>query len=215
MRNTIPATVIGPAIALAVAMLLTAGPGHATPPPDAVFPGLIDVVDVAADDVLNIRAEPHAGAPIIGTLPPDAAGIEVIESRDGWLRVTRPETSGWVSARFARMHPGLWQADALPAGLVCHGTEPFWSLTLAGGAARFASPQSVEDYGDARVLSPFDAAENPRRAITAQGLTALITPAPALCSDGMSDALYALDADLILGTGAGSRYLRGCCSIGR
>src|SRR5690606_38084743 len=36
---------------LALALTLLAAPGHATP--EAIFPGLIDVTGVAADDVLN------------------------------------------------------------------------------------------------------------------------------------------------------------------
>lgn len=198
---------------LALALILLAAPGHATP--EAIFPGLIDVTGVAADDVLNIRAAPNARAPILATLAPDAAGIEVVEASDGWLRVVRPEGSGWISDRFATMRTGLWQQDAVPAGLVCHGTEPFWSLVLEDGAAQFSTPESVLRHEAARVLGPYDWAENPRRALRAEGLVALISPAPRLCSDGMSDALFGLDADVILGSGEDMRYLRGCCSIGR
>ncbi len=199
--------------ALALALTLLAAPGHATP--EAIFPGLIDVTGVAADDVLNIRAEPNAGAAILGTLAPDAAGVEVVEARDGWLRVAMPEASGWISDRFATMRTGLWQQDAVPAGLVCHGTEPFWSLTLDGGAAQFSTPESAVRHEGLRIFGPSDWMENPRRALRAEGLMALISPAPALCSDGMSDALFGLDVDVVVGEGEAARYLRGCCSIGR
>lgn len=202
-----------PALALALALTLLAAPGHATP--EAIFPGLIDVTGVAAGDVLNIRAEPGANATIIGTLAPDASGIEVVEARNGWLRVALPEASGWISGRFATMRTGLWQQDALPAGLVCHGTEPFWSLVPDKGAAQFSTPDGARRHEGLRVFGPADWAENPRRAIRADGLMALISPAPRLCSDGMSDALFGLDADVVVGEGAQARYLRGCCSIGR
>ena len=199
--------------ALALALTLLAAPGHATP--EAIFPGLIDVTGVADDDVLNIRAQPNAGAAIIGTLAPDAAGVEVVETRDNWLRVTMPEASGWINGRFATMRTGLWQQDAVPAGLVCHGTEPFWSLALDGTAAQFSTPESATRHEGLRIFGPSDWMENPRRAIRAEGLMALIAPAPALCSDGMSDALFGLDVDVIVGSGEDARYLRGCCSLGR
>lgn len=194
---------------LAIPALLAASPAHARP--DPIFPGLVDVVGVAADDALNIRAAPNARAPIIGTLPHDATAIEVIEARAGWLRVNRSGVSGWVNGRFAQMRPGIWQDDALPAGLICHGVEPFWSLSLNEGAALFTTPQSIHHHGDARVLGPEFGVESPRRAILAQDLVAVI--APALCSDGMSDATFGLEVDLVLGTRANARYLRGCCSI--
>lgn len=200
-------------LALPLALALLATPGHAAP--EATFPGLADVTGVAADDVLNIRAEPSASAAIIGSFAPDAAGIEVVETRNGWLRVALPETSGWISGRFATMRRDLWQPDAVPAGLACHGTEPFWSLTLDGAAAQFSTPAAATRHEGLRIFSPFDGAENPRRAITADGLVALVTPAPQLCSDGMSDARFGLDVDLVTGSGEDARYLRGCCSIGR
>lgn len=195
------------ALAAGLTLLLLAAPALA----EEMLPGLADVSGVAADDVLNIRARPNARAAIIGSFPPDAAGIEVIEARDGWLRIALPEASGWISARYARLRPGLWQPDAVPPGLACHGTEPFWGLTLDGNTARFTTPESATRHTGLRILSPEGAGATPHRALVAEGLVAMIAPAPALCSDGMSDALFGLEVGLVVG----ERHLRGCCSIGR
>jgi uncharacterized membrane protein len=54
---------------------------------------------------------------------------------------------------------------------------------------------------------------DPRRAVVADGLTAVI--APAACSDGMSDRAYGLEATVILGGGAQARMLTGCCALTR
>ena len=41
------------------------------------FPAAYAVTGVASNDVLNIRARPDAGSAIIGSLAPDATGVEV------------------------------------------------------------------------------------------------------------------------------------------
>ena len=194
------------ALAAALTLALLAAPAQA----EDMLPGLADVSGVATDDVLNIRARPSARAAIIGSFPADAAGIEVVEASDGWLRVALPEASGWISARYARLRPGLWQPDAVPPGLACHGTEPFWGLTLDGDTARFTTPETATRHEGLRILSPEGHAPAPHRALAAEGLVAMIAPAPALCSDGMSDALFGLEVGVVVGT----HHLRGCCSIG-
>lgn len=194
-----------------LALLVAAGPGHATP--EAIYPGLIDVTGVAVDDVLNIRSQPDAGSEIIGTLAPDAMGIEVIETRDNWLRVNSDGQSGWISARYATMRQGIWAQDRLPESFACYGTEPFWSLTPDGDQMRFSTPETVTDHDAVKVLSPSDWMENPRRVVVADALTALITPAAGLCSDGMSGARFGLDIDLVVGAGSGAAYRQGCCTL--
>lgn len=54
-----------------------------------IYPALHDVTGVAADDVLNIRSEPSASSPIIGTFSPFETDVEVVAlSPDGgWGRV--------------------------------------------------------------------------------------------------------------------------------
>lgn len=63
------------------------------------WPALYDVSGVASDDVLNIRAEPSADAPIIGTLAHDATNVEIIrDGENGWGLVNTDEgTAGYPS----------------------------------------------------------------------------------------------------------------------
>lgn len=199
-----------PRPALACLLALLALPAWAAPD---IFPSLVDVVDVRADDVLNIRAEPGTRGAIVGTLPPGATAIEVVGGQDGWLRVNAGEASGWISARYTRAREDVWQQGAVPATLSCYGTEPFWALGLDGDALRYSEPEGASRHEGLRILMPQGAAPGPERALLAQGVTALIAPAPGLCSDGMSDRLYGLDARLLIGEGEGTRLLQGCCSI--
>lgn len=43
----------------------------------------VDVTGVAADDVLNLRSEPRAGASLRGALSPTASGVEVERRTEG------------------------------------------------------------------------------------------------------------------------------------
>lgn len=193
---------------IAVALTLAlAGPAAATQ--EYILPTLFDVAGVAADDVLNIRAEPSADAPIIGTLAPDAIRIEVVEERRGWARVNTAERSGWVSSRYLNYRTDVWEDGALPSSFRCFGTEPFWSLSVDQGKAALSRPGETDAVRDATALST-GIFRDPTRAVTAGDMT--LTAVPQICSDGMSDRLYGLHALLVL-KGGEPRLLSGCCSI--
>ncbi len=88
---------------------------------EADGPDYFRVVDVAQDDVLNIRSEGNANAPILGTIPAGADGVKNLgctgglsfvdwqnatqEERDAaaktrWCRVSFDGTEGWAAGWF-------------------------------------------------------------------------------------------------------------------
>ena len=92
------------------------------------------VVDVASDDVLNIRSEPNANSQIIGEIPFDAELVEVSGvSADGkWSRVNAVEAVGWIRNRYlAPTMVEFLQDTSLPVGLVCQSEEPFSSIQIS------------------------------------------------------------------------------------
>lgn len=198
-------------LTLAFLAAMAASPVLATP--EAIFPGLIDVTGVASNDVLNIRAEPNAKAPVVGKLPPNAKGIEVIAVRNNWLRVNAGESSGWINGRFATTQRDLWKKDAVPANLRCMGTEPFWNFSVRNGEVLFSTPSSKATYSNAVVKSRFDWMESPERLISAENFTAVISDNPAICSDGMSDRGYRLDVDVAIRDQGNASWYKGCCMI--
>lgn len=176
------------------------------------FPALYAVTGVAADDVLNIRARPDARSPIIGSLAPDATGVEVIATRGNWALVNSEEGSGYASMRFLAREPGpAW--NALQSPLTCLGTEPFWSLEIdpQRGITRFLTPddqapasQPITDLWPAK----------PWARSAAVGLAdgmAVLTGAE--CSDGMSDRSYGIAVDIFRTGPAGGDRLSGCCLL--
>jgi hypothetical protein len=104
-------------------LALGTGMGAATALAEADGPDFYRVVDVAADDVLNIRAEPDVSAPKVGSIPPGADCIRNLGCRGGlsfeefttlndaekasrlkenprWCRIEYRGTTGWVAGRY-------------------------------------------------------------------------------------------------------------------
>ena len=182
--------------------------------PALATPTLYDVTGVSANDVLNIRAEPSARARIVGTLPANARGLEVVDTGpNGWLRIYDGTRTGWVNGRY------LVRAAAVAAPqLTCLGTEPFWSLTRFDNTLTYDTPEAAPRALTLR--AGLTDGLNPVRTqamIAGDGrgrLTAVLRSEQ--CSDGMSDEVYPLGVTVILdGSGQSSRLLTGCCRVGR
>jgi len=180
------------------------------------LPAHYDVSNVAPDDVLNIRQAPGTAASIIGKLGHKDTDIEVVafDEAGEWGQVNVGEMSGWVSLRFLTRQPGQID-DKLPTPLVCTGTEPFWTLDIAGGeTAQLSRPG--ETPVDVRMLDPVTASNRTDRyAIFGQGGDRVYTFIfhRDACSDGMSDRAYGMSVDLFLTEEKGVSYVTGCCSL--
>ena len=201
--------------ALLAVMVTLCGPASATEEP--IFPMLYNVHGVAADDSLNIRAQPDAQSEVIGALNHDARNIEVVEERDGWGRVNNGEQSGWVSMRFMAYPFNPWQENGTPELIRCFGTEPFWhaAVDLPEKEIRLVNLAEGEVVDVQAITSvvpgPY---RTPTRAILAHDFTLMMTPAQ--CSDGMSDQRYGIEAHLITDQTTATpmpRMLNGCCSV--
>ena len=183
------------------------------------WPSLYKVVGVVANDTLNVRAGPSAGSDIIGTLAPDATGVEVVGiSPDGkWAKVNSQDSSGWASIRFLSQEQ---EFDWPPPSLSCFGTEPFWSASfihsregnivkfhmMGTDEQEFQFPQvrrSANDPGRYSETAWPPQGTNPFNAIfSAQS-----------CNDGMSDRTYGISVDILVPTNRDWAHYSGCCSI--
>ncbi len=199
-------------IFFALIAVFLAGPALAT---QDAWPALFDVRGVAADDVLNIRAEPSASAPIIGSLAHDARGVEVIapNDRETWGRVNTMEGTGWVSLSFLERLPGQWDG-AFPEIAACFGTEPFWSVSRQFGEISLSRLDAPELRMEERWHTG-SVGRRDRFALRAESggilMTALIQKVE--CSDGMSERLYGLEIDAIFDGNDDPMLLSGCCSL--
>ena len=213
-RTGIPAIVARMGALLLAAGIFT-GPAAATQ--EYILPTLFDVAGVGPGDVLNIRATPSAKAEIIGAIPHDATGIEVVaqDPTGRWAQVNIAGRSGWVALRYLEYQVGVWESGELPEGLRCLGTEPFWALEPEGDRVVFSTPDAPDRELSLEAVLGTGIFRDPRRALIARGperrLTATIVPTA--CSDGMSDRAYGLETGIVLEGWEEPRLLVGCCSI--
>lgn len=173
------------------------------------LPARYDVTGVGADDVLNVRAAPTASAQKLGALDHDRTGVEVIAVEGGWGRVSIGDGSGWASLRYLARIPGQW-AGGLPDPRSCFGTEPFWALMIADDTLSLQRPDAA-DLDGAINRRATSANRTDRYLISGEldGARADLVLGRAECSDGMSDRLYGLTADLLFG----DALMSGCCSV--
>ncbi len=146
MRKTLAAALIAGMTCLAAAPALAEADG----------PDYFRVTGVAADDVLNIRAEPKAEAAKLGEIPPDGNGIgnlgcqgglsfaewqqataeerEAAEN-DRWCRIAFAGVEGWVAGRY------LAEGAAPAAAVEAPGHS--WRLVSLGGAIALGGAELV------------------------------------------------------------------------
>ena len=96
------------------------------------------VVDVAADDVLNVRAGPSAEDEIVGSLAHDVSGVVVTSAWDPpWWQVLLDDgTKGWVHSRYLAIDEA-WTANF--ESIPCAASDAPWgqsqvSPTPGGGS---------------------------------------------------------------------------------
>ena len=65
------------------------------------------VVAVEYDDVLNIRAGPSMGYPVVGEIPPSGRGVRLTGPCSGWCPISYNGASGWVFARHLAIEPAV------------------------------------------------------------------------------------------------------------
>jgi uncharacterized protein YraI len=70
------------------------------------------VVAVESDDVLNIRAGPSAGHPIVGEIPPTGRGVQLLGPCREWCPIRYNGASGWVSGRYLAVEPTVARSFA-------------------------------------------------------------------------------------------------------
>ena len=175
------------------------------------LPALYSVTGVAANDVLNIRAAPDPTSEIIGTLAPNATGVEVTAESDGWASVNAGERAGYVAARFLQpVGHAPWYRLEHP--ITCAGTEPFWTLQIDPQAqtATFLSAESEN-----QLFMPFQQSWRGEAWSTSAAISfgeGMVVLRREECSDHMSERSYGIQVDFFLNTGSGHR-ISGCCVL--
>ena len=86
------------------------------------------VVGVASNDVLNVRALPNSGSPILSEFQPNTPILDVFsESEDGkWFEVNAGEGTGWIRNKFVEeLEVSVFPGSNVPNQLTCFASEPY------------------------------------------------------------------------------------------
>ncbi|MEM6667137.1 MAG: hypothetical protein AAF638_12135, partial [Pseudomonadota bacterium] len=176
------------------------------------------VTGLNAGETLAVKRAASAGAQTIGTLRFNAAPVEVFETRDGFGRIVFQEANGWVPLSSLAVLPiGTVIGTKLPQGLMCVGTEPFWSAEIVGtDVVHFETAEGLRITHEITASGGFEARPNADFLwLEAEANHASMSVRRTLCSDGMSDRDYPMFVDLVLrGRLAGqdsASALTGCC----
>ena len=168
-------------------------------------PQYMAVTGIAEGAMLDVRAAPSAEAEIVGDIPPHATGIEVTATDPSgeWGRILWTDGNAWLPMEHLAPAPVATVGEtALPAGLQCGGTEPFWTLKLSGANAVYSDlgdrfmaltllgVRVAEGYRDFPVAMQFNA-ENGQ-------ILSVIAPRPD-CTDDMSDRAYPYGLTIVMG----------------
>lgn len=184
--------------------------------PRPTFPTYNQVVGVASDDVLNIRSGPTSQGSIVGSLQPDAAPIEVIETREGWGRVIAGEGNGWVKMTFLQeMQATFVNGTKVPIANICLGSEPFWSLKFTTDEkASFINTEISELVIDVTHGGPVIGRAT-GDVIWMRGTNSVASASISreFCSDGMSDRYYGQRILFSLSANGQAQSYEGCCMV--
>jgi hypothetical protein len=87
-----------------------------TDTPTAPMDTIYTVVNVASDDVLNVRAGPGVGNVIVGSIPPYGMDIQVVgagEEIDSavWVPIRYQDVAGWVNSNYLARQVGSVDED--------------------------------------------------------------------------------------------------------
>jgi len=77
------------------------------------------VVNVASDDVLNVRANAGAAHPIVGAIPPHGMGVRITAAGEQvsgslWVPIEYQAVTGWVNSNYLAYQAG-WADEAVAA----------------------------------------------------------------------------------------------------
>ena len=206
-------------IAVLAALVSSAGSAVAQGAPEYFTVG-----PLPAGDTLTVRSKPAASSAALGALHEGDGMIEAISViRNGttkWAEFIYGEGVGYVAVRFLTPAelPRI-AGSALPVGLRCAGTEPFWSLDLSSETtASWSDPAAATDEAvEAEITQVLKAQARggwPAQLSLSAGekWSGELTVDAARCSDGMSDREYGWRAILSYSENPDqSTLVEGCC----
>lgn len=179
---------------------------------------LYKVVNVAADDYLNVRSEPGVQSSIVTMIPYDAttvvlAGQTMQQGNSTWVKVVWQGKQGWVNQSYlspVSSSASNSNASSASVRLRCGGTEPFWGIDITSTQAKYTPMDGAAISVPIKFRSA--SANNPTIAVIAAesgtNSLGLFLQKVSSCSDGMSDINYPYSVTAVINK---KTVYSGCC----
>jgi len=181
---------------------------------------LFQVVGVAPNDVLNVRAQPRSTAQQTTSLAYNAinivgTGATQTVGNARWMEISVGTHTGWVNARYLVAQETIDPAATtlFRESLSCSGTEPFWGLQIkdrVGELDSISDDHSTILFHTSRQPGGIPVIWSLRgQRTTTQSSVIAILEETNQCTDGMSDLLYKYTIRLDVADGP---FFAGCCN---
>lgn len=191
-------------------------PTPQTAPDGGSLPGVFTVTGVSANDVLNIRDAPRVSGSRIGGFAPGQRVSVLGMASSTWAKVSFGQSVGFVNIGFLARNTGggATTVNGFQMGIICQGTEPFWTLDIAedrtvtfnsliNGQAPLASLQQTTP-SSLTGSYPFTFSAPPYSGVVKAEY----------CTDGMSDIQYPWSIILNKPSqNGGTETVYGCCRL--
>jgi uncharacterized membrane protein len=168
----------------------------------------------------SVEARDAPGGAVVGLLPGGPGYLEAVEIdiSGAWALVALAESGGWIStAGLTPAQPPAIAGTAIPEGLRCIGTEPFWSVRFSAEGATYETPGSGDNPLALAVAAWPDGAALPLPVrLRNEGMDFVGVLDHATCADGMSDRPYGWSLSVRQrGAGPAGSAQTGCCFLPR
>jgi len=185
------------------------------PAPDGgELPAVFTVTNVQINDRLHVRDQANASANTLHAYEPNTPIVALAYLSNGWAQVNVRNELGYVNGNFLTRGGGVQTQSGMQLGLMCRGTEPFWTLAIdEDRTVRFNDLIT----GAAPITSLISASQSPLTNTYPYNFTALPysgTLDQKICKDGISDKTFGWGISLVRQNQNGDwENLNGCCSL--
>lgn len=106
----------------------------------------LQVINVDANDTLNLRELPNGKSSIVTELSSSTSGMFKLDESKGWMKLSFKGSTGWAYGKYLKSATAPDVKSDLKSELFCIGTEPHWNLKTLGNNITFKKYDDVGQY---------------------------------------------------------------------
>ncbi|MEM8572094.1 MAG: hypothetical protein AAGG56_14485 [Pseudomonadota bacterium] len=183
------------------------------------YPAIYDVNGIDPEGALIVYTYPDTTSEPLGVIPPDAKGIEVVDSEASgdWAEVNVSDGAGWVQTKYLTLVDSVWDRETAPEFLSCFGEDPIWWAQVAGEHLELSIGTLLDHSMEIERIDSPEGSARASRIITANNpdAQAMISFASSVCVLTSPEYEYALSVNVLFDSAEEHAMVTGCCSLTR